>query len=59
MTDLSKEYPANEGWEFIRIGNKTIAHNKWGGAREVVEVRELEPKRVKLPKSWAYKPRSK
>ena len=50
-----KDYPAREGWQIIPLGNRVIAHNKWGGAREVIETKPLSEKKTKFPTSWRYK----
>lgn len=52
---LEREYPANEGWVIIEIGNKVIAHNKWGGARIVVAEKPVKKDQGLWPRSWRIK----
>jgi len=54
---LRREYPARMGWELIEIGNRVIAHNRWGGAREVAHRFDLGQGSVRLPRSWRLKDR--
>ena len=50
-----KDYPAREGWVILSVGNKVIAHNKWGGARIEIKREPLQPQSGLWPKSWRYK----
>lgn len=50
-----KDFPAREGWEVLSVGNRVIAHNRWGGARIVIEEKPVRPDSGLWPSSWRYK----
>jgi len=54
---MKAKYPERAGWDIIRVGNRTLAINRWGGAVEVIERRELQDTGITYPKSWELKER--